>query len=109
MGWFWLDVPLLAVLFTMWAAACRWPGRPSPGSARRERSRGLLDRRRPVSGHRGAAFVPRHTLHAEGVLLTVLLLLGVHVALRLMFAAGAPAPKVADTSAQVVASERPDR
>ena len=29
MGWFWLDVPLLAVLFTMWAAACRWPGRPS--------------------------------------------------------------------------------
>jgi len=41
--------------------------------------------------------------------LTVLLLLGVHVALWLMFAAGAPAPKVADTSAQVVASERPDR
>ena len=55
------------------------------------------------------AFIPRHTLHAEGVPLTVLLLLGVHVALRLMFAAGAPAPKVADTSAQVVASERPDR
>jgi len=41
--------------------------------------------------------------------LTVLLLLGVHVALWLMFAAGAPAPKVADTSAQVAGSERPDR
>jgi len=109
MGWFWLDVPLLAVLFTMWAAACRWPGRPS---------REALD----ASDHvvywiavglylaiAVLAFIPRHTLHAEGVLLTVLLLLGVHVALRLMFAAGEPAPKVADTSAQVAGSERPDR
>jgi len=22
MGWFWLDVPLAATLFTVWAAAC---------------------------------------------------------------------------------------
>jgi hypothetical protein len=41
------------------------------------------------------AFTPQHTLRAEGVLLTVLVLLGVHVALRLMFAAGAPADKSA--------------
>jgi hypothetical protein len=46
---------------------------------------------------------------AEGVLLTVLLLLGVHVALRLMFAVGAPAAKVADASPQIVGSERSDR
>jgi hypothetical protein len=57
----------------------------------------------------GLAFIPRHTLHAEGVLLTVLLLLGVHVALRLMFAVGAPAAKVADASPQIVGSERSDR
>jgi hypothetical protein len=31
----------------------------------------------------------RHTLRIEGVLLTVLVLLGVHVARRLMFAIGA--------------------
>ncbi len=37
------------------------------------------------------AFTPLHTLRIEGVLLTVLVLLGVHVALRLMFAIGAPA------------------
>lgn len=37
------------------------------------------------------AFTPLHTLRIEGVLLTVLVLLGVHFALRLMFAIGAPA------------------
>ena len=36
------------------------------------------------------AFTPRQTLRAEGVLLTALILLGIHVALRLMFAVGAP-------------------
>jgi hypothetical protein len=36
------------------------------------------------------AFTPKHTLRIEGVLLTVLILLGFHVALRLMFAVGAP-------------------
>jgi hypothetical protein len=39
------------------------------------------------------AFTPLHTLRAEGVLLTVLMLLGVHVALRLMFAVGVAAPE----------------
>lgn len=39
------------------------------------------------------AFTPLHTLRIEGVLLTVLVLLGVHVAMRLMFAVGAPAAK----------------
>jgi hypothetical protein len=24
MGWFWLDVPLAAALFTAWVAACGW-------------------------------------------------------------------------------------
>ena len=33
------------------------------------------------------AFLPLHTLRIEGVLLTVLMLLGVHLALMLMFAA----------------------
>lgn len=36
------------------------------------------------------AFLPLHTLRIEGVLLTVLMLLGVHLALMLMFAARAP-------------------
>lgn len=36
------------------------------------------------------AFTPLHTLRIEGVLLTVLVLLGVHFALRLMFAIGEP-------------------
>jgi hypothetical protein len=38
------------------------------------------------------AFTPLHTLRIEGVLLTVLVLLGIHVALRLMFVTGAPLP-----------------
>jgi hypothetical protein len=38
------------------------------------------------------ALPPLHALRIEGVLLTVLVLLGVHVALRLMFAIGAPTP-----------------
>jgi prepilin signal peptidase PulO-like enzyme (type II secretory pathway) len=54
------------------------------------------------------AFTPRHTQHAEGVLLTILLLLGVHVALRLMFAVGAPSPRIADSSAQTAGSAAPD-
>lgn len=41
------------------------------------------------------AFIPLHTLRIEGVLLTVLVLLGAHVALRLMFAIGAPASPAA--------------
>ena len=41
------------------------------------------------------AFTPLHTLRIESVLLTVLVLLGVHVALRLMFAIGAPEPSAA--------------
>jgi hypothetical protein len=44
------------------------------------------------------AFTPVHTLRIEGVLLTVLLLLGVHVALRLMFAVGAPPRETAESS-----------
>lgn len=36
------------------------------------------------------AFPPVHALRIEGVLLTVLMLLGVHLALMLMFAARAP-------------------
>jgi hypothetical protein len=44
------------------------------------------------------AFTPLHTLQVEGVLLTVLMLLGVHVALRLMFAVGVPAPETAETA-----------
>jgi hypothetical protein len=36
------------------------------------------------------AFTPLHTLRIEGVLLTALILLGVQVALRLMFAVGHP-------------------
>jgi hypothetical protein len=43
------------------------------------------------------AFTPLHTLRVEGVLLTVLVLLGLHVALRLMFAIGAP-PKDASVA-----------
>jgi hypothetical protein len=39
------------------------------------------------------AVLPLHTLRIEGVLLTVLMLLGVLLALMLMFAAGAPNPK----------------
>jgi hypothetical protein len=39
------------------------------------------------------AFTPLHTLRVEGVPLTILVLLGVHVALRLMFAIGAPASR----------------
>jgi hypothetical protein len=50
------------------------------------------------------AFAPQHTLHVEGVLLTVLVLLGVHVALRLMFAIGAPADENSETGS---AAERP--
>jgi hypothetical protein len=45
------------------------------------------------------AFTPLHTLRIEGVLLTVLMLLGVHVALRLMFAAGAPTAETSDDTA----------
>jgi cell division protein FtsW (lipid II flippase) len=39
------------------------------------------------------AFLPLHTLRIEGVLLTVLMLLGVHLALMLMFAAMSPRGK----------------
>ena len=39
------------------------------------------------------AFPPVHALRIEGVLLTVLMLLGVHLALMLMFAARAPEDK----------------
>jgi hypothetical protein len=39
------------------------------------------------------AVPPLHTLRVEGVLLTVLMLLGVHLALLLMFAARAPRDK----------------
>jgi len=45
------------------------------------------------------AFIPLHTQRAEAVLLTVLMLLGVHVALRLMFAVGAPSPETSATDA----------
>jgi hypothetical protein len=44
------------------------------------------------------AFTPKHTLRIEGVLLTVLLLLGVHVALRLMFAVGVSAHEASTTA-----------
>ncbi len=37
------------------------------------------------------AFTSPHTLRVEGVLLTALVLLGIHVALRLMLAVGTPA------------------
>ena len=47
------------------------------------------------------AFTPLQTLHVEGVLLTVLVLLGVHVALRLMFAIGAPSPETSETALAV--------
>jgi hypothetical protein len=55
------------------------------------------------------AFIPRQTLRAEGVLLTVLVLLGVHVALRLMFTVGAPSSKDPDTSSPNVRPQTPDR
>lgn len=42
------------------------------------------------------AFTPLHTLRIEGVLLTMLVLLGVHIALRLMFAIGAPSSEDKD-------------
>jgi hypothetical protein len=54
------------------------------------------------------AVIPRHTLRTEGVLLTVLVLLGVHVALRLMFTVGAPPPKDPDTSSRSVQPQMPD-
>jgi hypothetical protein len=45
------------------------------------------------------AFTPlHHTERIEAVLLTVLVLLGVHVALRLMFAVGAPEGKTSDAA-----------
>jgi hypothetical protein len=44
------------------------------------------------------AFIPLHTQRVEAVLLTVLVLLGVHVALRLMFAVGAPTGKTPDAA-----------
>jgi len=44
------------------------------------------------------AFTPRTTLRVEAVLLTVLVLLGVHVALRLMFAVGAPQGETSDAA-----------
>jgi hypothetical protein len=44
------------------------------------------------------AFTPLHTLRIEGVLLTVLVLLGVHVALRLMFDVGAPPREISETA-----------
>jgi hypothetical protein len=44
------------------------------------------------------AFLPLHTLRIEGVLLTALILLGFHVALRLMFAIGAPASEDASAA-----------
>ena len=44
------------------------------------------------------AFTPLHTLRIEGVLLTILVLLGVHVALRLMFAVGAPPLETSEIS-----------
>jgi len=43
------------------------------------------------------AFTPLHTLRIEGVLLTVLVLLGVHVALGLMFAIRAPPAETSET------------
>jgi hypothetical protein len=55
------------------------------------------------------AFIALRTLRVEGVLLTVLLLLGVHVALRLMFAIGAPPSKDPDTSSRGVRPETPVR
>jgi hypothetical protein len=42
------------------------------------------------------ALVPAHTLYTEGVLLTVLVLAGVHIAFRMMFAVGAPRDAPAD-------------
>lgn len=44
------------------------------------------------------AFIPLHALRVEGVLLTVLVLLGVHVALRLMFAVGPPERDTSDAA-----------
>lgn len=44
------------------------------------------------------AFIPRTTLRVEAVLLTVLVLLGVHVALRLMFAVGTPQGETSDAA-----------
>jgi hypothetical protein len=44
------------------------------------------------------AFLPLHTLRIEGVLLTALILLGFHVALRLMFTIGAPASEDASAA-----------
>ena len=55
------------------------------------------------------AFIPRHTLRTEGVLLTVLVLLGVHVALRLMFTIGAPTANDPDASSPSVRPQTPDR
>ena len=48
------------------------------------------------------AFIPQHTLRAEGVLLTVVVLVGIHVALRLMFTVGAPKSTDPDTSSRSV-------
>ena len=52
------------------------------------------------------AFTPLQTLRVEGVLLTVLVLLGVHVALRLMFAIAAPPPETSETALAVNTSKR---
>jgi hypothetical protein len=48
------------------------------------------------------AFTPLHTLRIEGVLLTILILLGFHVALRLMLAIGAPSDQ------EALAADAPD-
>ena len=53
------------------------------------------------------AFSPLQTLRVEGVLLTVLVLLGVHVALRLMFAIGAPSPETSESALAVNTSSAP--
>jgi hypothetical protein len=55
------------------------------------------------------AFIPLHTLRAEGVLLTVLVLLGIHVALRLMFTIGAGPSTDPATSSLSVQPQTPDR
>lgn len=53
------------------------------------------------------ACIPQHTLRTEGVLLTVLVLLGIHVALRLMFTIGAPPGHAVSLCITVVYGEGP--
>ena len=51
------------------------------------------------------AFTPLHTLRIEGVLLTILILLGFHVALRLMLAIGAPSDQEAPADHEAPADQ----